>query len=465
MRIHILGICGTFMGGVALIAKQLGHKVSGSDENIYPPMSTALAQAGIEILPGYNQSHLTPLPDCVIIGNAMSRGNPLVEYVLNKNIPFISGPAWLYQQVLSERHVLAISGTHGKTTTSSMLTWILTTAGLEPGYLIGGMPQNLSATAHLGGGRYFVIEADEYDTAFFDKQSKFMHYKPRTLVINNLEFDHADIFANLTVLKQQFQYLIRTVPGSGAIIYPEQDTNVTDVLKQGCWSVRQPIGKNGVWHANDFNQDYSQFEVWHRDQKVGVVKWSLIGEHNMNNALAAIAAAHEVGVTGADAIAALNKFSGVKRRLEIRGVVNGITVYDDFAHHPTAIASTLNGLRRRVGSARIIAVLQFGSYTMRSGVHRAVIADALRDADEIILFNADTDWDLSELIQSLGGRCRVYDNVSEIVHQLTPSLKADDHVIIMSNKGFGDIHNYLLSQLKRLTEPHSLAEIGDVMEE
>ncbi len=449
-RIHILGICGSFMGGLALLARELGYQVSGSDQDIYPPMSETLQMAGIEIFGGYDPTHLRVSPDEVIIGNTIKRGNVALEYVLNKNLPYVSGPQWLAEKVLHKRHVLAVAGTHGKTTTSSMLAWILTQAGLNPGYLIGGAPLNFSATAALGKSPYFVIEADEYDTAFCDKRSKFIHYRPRTLIINNLEYDHADIFPDLNAIKKQFHYLLRTVPASGVVIYPEDDPEIPDVLAQGCWPSTQTIGTaTSVWHARQKNADGSRFELWHRDQKLGIVEWSLIGDHNVRNALAAVAAAHEVGVTSEAMIAGLRSFKGVKRRLEVRGKVNEITVYDDFAHHPTAIATTLAALRARVGEQRIFAIVQFGSNTMSQGTHKDVLAKSLREANKIVLLRPQQ-WDVSPLIRELGGKAVALDQVSTIIEHLTGELKPSDHVVIMSNKGFDGIHQNLLKRLQML---------------
>ena len=356
-KLHIMGICGTFMGGLALIARELGWEVTGSDQNIYPPMSDSLIAAGIEILSGYDPRHLEIRPDCVIVGNAISRGNPLLEAVLTQGIPYTSGPEWLADHVLSDRWVLAISGTHGKTTTTAMLTWILDSLGYKPGYLIGGIPQDFELPAALGQDPFFVIEADEYDTAFFDKRSKFMHYRPRTLLINNLEFDHADIFEDLGAIQKQFQYLLRTVPQNGLVLYPEGVAAIDEVIQRGAWSELQSFGiQSGDWRVSDINEDASEFIV-HHGSKSAQVKWNHCGLHNLSNALAAMACAHHVGVKIEDAAIALGQFKGVKRRLEVRGVVNNITVYDDFAHHPTAILSTLNALRSKIGSAKLIAVI------------------------------------------------------------------------------------------------------------
>lgn len=447
-HIHILGICGTFMGGIALIARELGHQVTGSDQSIYPPMSEALAAAGIEIKEGYDPAHLRPLPDLLIVGNSISRGNPQLEFALNKNLLYTSGPQWLAEQVLHKRHVIAVAGTHGKTTTSSILAWILTQANLNPGYLIGGVPLNFQNTAALGKSPFFIIEADEYDTAFFDKRSKFLHYRPRTLIINNLEYDHADIFPDLEAIKKQFQILLRTVPPSGAIIYPADDPEIPDVLKRGCWSATQTIGaSNTLWHARNKNADGSQFELWHRDQRLGMVKWSMVGEHNVRNALAAAAAAHEIGVTSEVVIAGLKSFQGVRRRLEVRGEVQGITVYDDFAHHPTAIGATLSALRSKVGNKRIIAVLQFGSNTMKIGAHRETMTKSLRLADKVVLLRPEK-WDINPLVRELAPKAVEFDRVDSIIDYLLGQLQADDQVLIMSNKGFDGIHQRLLKRLQ-----------------
>ena len=452
MRIHILGICGTFMGGLAVLASQMGYTVTGSDENVYPPMSDTLRAAGIDILEGFEPSYLEPKPDCVIIGNAMSRGHPAVEAVLNKGLPYTSGPQWLAEHVLKNRHVLAVSGTHGKTTTSSMLAWILQYAELNPGFLIGGVPSNFNKTAELGSGKYFVVEADEYDSAFFDKRSKFVHYRPNTLVINNLEFDHADIFTDLTAIQAQFAILLRTVPGAGVVIYPESDDNIQQVINQGCWSATQTLGGPvAMWHADNVSPDGSAFDVWHRDQRVGRLVWSLLGQHNVANGLAAIAAAHDAGVTVDTAIKALANFKGVKRRLEVRGVQNGITVYDDFAHHPTAIATTLAGLRARVGTDRVLCVMEFGSQTMRMGVHQDALSSALMEADRVLMLKPK-DWDLQPLLKALGPRARAFDSVDDILRWLREIVIEHDHVIVMSNKGFANIHQRLLAQLTEMTE-------------
>lgn len=450
MRVHILGICGTFMGGVAMLARQLGFKVSGADENVYPPMSDVLRTAGIDIHEGYDAAFLkSQQPDFVIIGNAISRGNPSVEYVLNAQIPYLSGPQWLAENALRSAHVLAVSGTHGKTTTASLLAWILQKAGLKPGYLIGGVPNNFDCSADLGGRKYFVIEADEYDSAFFDKRSKFLHYHPRTLIMNNLEYDHADIFEDLEAIKKQFHYLLRTVPGCGMVIHPSQDPEIADVLARGVWSATQSFGAEGVWQARSVNADGSRFDCYYRDDKLGTVQWELCGQHNIANALAAIAAAINVGVRADQAILALQSFKGVKRRLEVRGVIRDITVYDDFAHHPTAIATTLAGLRSRVKDARIVAVVEFGSYTMRHGTHQSQLAHSLLEANKVILLQPqDKQWDTQFLLRELGARAKIFNEVDAIVNHLSKELRSQDHVLIMSNKGFGGIHKRLLEKLQ-----------------
>lgn len=451
MKIHILGICGTFMGGIAAIAREMGYEVSGSDQGVYPPMSDTLQALGIELCEGYDPQHLQPHPDLVIVGNALSRGNPAVEYVLNQQIPYVSGPEWLATAVLQHRHVLAVAGTHGKTSTSSMLTWILEHAGYNPGYLIGGVAKNFTTTARLGE-RYFVIEADEYDTAFFDKRSKFLHYQSRTLILNNLEFDHADIFANLEAIKLQFQYLLRTVAGQGLIIHNATEPHLTDVLERGCWSRQQTFADAKGWHAKPLSLPCHHFEVYFQDQLKGQVQWSMIGRHNMCNALAAIAAAQDVGVDVTTACEALSQFGGIKRRLEVRGVVNGVTVYDDFAHHPTAISETVGALRQAVGKARIIAVLQFGSNTMKRGEHLSQIAPALAQADEVVLLDAD-DFDCTVICDELGDTASHYPSVKEIVNHLQRTARSQDHVLIMSNKGFGGIHQQLLNALATHDDP------------
>lgn len=449
MRLHILGICGTFMSGIAILAKQSGHEVTGSDMNVYPPMSTQLAEQGIQLFEGYDPAHIDPQVDCVIVGNVIRRGNPAMEYVLANNIPYTSGPQWLAENILRDRWVMAVSGTHGKTTTTSLLTWILEAAGKQPGFLIGGVPENFGMSARLGKAPYFVIEADEYDCAFFDKRSKFNHYRPKTLILNNLEFDHADIFADLDAIKQQFHYLIRTVPGNGLIVKNAQDTNLADVLEKGCWTpVTTFAGEQAAWQAKLIASDGSAFTVIHDGKPVGDVHWELLGQHNVDNALAAIAAAHHADVPVATAIEALARFKNVKRRMEVKGKAKDIIVYDDFAHHPTAIATTLAGLRAKIGDARMIAVLEFGSYTMRSGVHKDKIKDSLRDADIVVCKNTDADWGLEQVLAGCQQPTSIYPDVETLITNLVPQLHAGDHVIVMSNSGFGGIHKKLLDAIE-----------------
>ena len=452
MHIHILGICGTFMGGIAVLAREMGYTVSGSDANVYPPMSIQLEQAGIQLGQGYDHAQLEPAPDLVVIGNALSRGNAAVEYVLDRGLPYTSGPGFLADHVLKDRWVLAVAGTHGKTTTSSMLAWILEHAGLTPGFLIGGVPGNFDISARLGNAPFFVVEADEYDTAFFDKRSKFVHYRPRTVILNNLEFDHADIFPDLAAIQRQFHHLVRTVPGNGLIVTPRDDAALNQVLDQGCWTPLERFALDGDadWTARDIAPDGGSFAVYWRDQFQGKLEWDLIGMHNVHNAIAAVAAARHVGVPAAHGIAALAEFRGVKRRMEQRGVVNGITVYDDFAHHPTAIATTLAGLRHRIGKARIIALLEPRSNTMRMGVHREQLAPSLAEADVVFLYDPpDLDWDLGAVAAALGAKARVTETVEELVAEVTALARPGDHVLIMSNGAFGGVHEKLVEALKK----------------
>jgi len=450
MHLHILGICGTFMGGIALLARALGHRVSGSDANVYPPMSTQLAAAGIELQEGYDPAHLQPAPDVVVIGNAMSRGNPAVEYLLDQGLPYTSGPQWLAEQVLQGRWVLAVAGTHGKTSTASLLAWILEDAGLQPGFLIGGVPENFGVSARLGESPFFVVEADEYDTAFFDKRSKFVHYRPRTLVLNNLEFDHADIFDDLAMIQRQFHHLVRTVPGQGLIVSPLQDVNLQAVLEMGCWTPveRFDTQRKTTWYAHNSLPDCSEFDLVCDGVEVGRARWHLIGRHNLSNALAALAAARHAGVPPARALQALGSFKNVKRRMELRGEVNGVRVYDDFAHHPTAIRTTLEGLRRQVGGARILVILEPRSNTMRLGVHAEQLADALDGADKVWLYAMPgLTWDARQVLKPLGERARVLAATQEIVAQVTAQARPGDHLLVMSNGGFEGIHQRLLDAL------------------
>ena len=448
MHLHILGICGTFMGGVALLARGLGHRVTGSDAHVYPPMSTQLESAGIELMEGYDAAHLRPAPDVVVVGNAMKRGIPAVEYMLDAGLRYVSGPQWLAEHLLADRHVLAVAGTHGKTTTSSMLAWLLQDAGLKPGFLIGGVPLDFGVSARLGDGRHFVVEADEYDTAFFDKRSKFVHYRPRTLVANNLEFDHADIFDDLAQIQRQFHHLVRTVPGSGLIVHPHGEPAMDEMLAMGCWTPTQSTGAGGDWSAELLAEDGSRFRVLRGGEPVGRVHWDQTGAHNVQNALSALAAAAHVGIVPERATASLGRFRGVKRRMELRGEVGGVRVYDDFAHHPTAIASTLAGLRRRVGRARIVAVLEPRSNTMRMGTHASALAGSLVDADRVHVYAPpDLDWDAGAALASVADRLAVSGAVAEIVDRVAAEAAAGDQVLVMSNGGFQGIHQRLLDAL------------------
>ena len=453
MHIHILGICGTFMGGIALLAREQGVTVSGADSNVYPPMSTQLQEQGIALTEGYAPAQLQPAPDCVVIGNAMSRGNPAVEYVLNNRLAYTSGPQWLAEHILKDRWVLAVAGTHGKTTTASMLAWILEYAGLSPGFLIGGVPANFGVSARAGKAPFFVVEADEYDTAFFDKRSKFVHYHPATLILNNLEYDHADIFPDLAAIETQFHHLVRTVPGNGLIIHHAADANLSRVLERGCWSDTESFaaaGPGGQWQARLLAADGSRFEVLHEAELAGSVQWSQIGLHNVNNALAAIAAARHAGVPVAQAVAALGAFQGVKRRMEVRGRVAGITVYDDFAHHPTAIASTLQGLRNRVGEGRILVLLEPRSNTMQLGVHRKTLAGSLSGADRVWLYQPPgLGWSLQEITAEMDMPAAVTDSIDALLQSVLAEAHSGDHVLIMSNGGFGGIHERLLAALQQ----------------
>lgn len=458
MHVHILGICGTFMGGIAAIAKAAGHRVTGSDRNVYPPMSTQLAALGIDVVEGFEASQLEPRPDVVVIGNVMTRGQPVVEAVLDGGIPYASGPEWLAREVLRDRWVLAVAGTHGKTTTTSLLAWILEFAGLSPGFLIGGVADNFGASARLGASPFFVIEADEYDTAFFDKRAKFVHYRPRTLVLNNLEFDHADIYADLASIQRQVHHLVRTVPSSGLILHNAADANLDATLAMGCWTRLEGFARAGsesregrrgaFWSARAADPVEPHFEVLESGVARGRVEWSMLGGHNVDNALAAIAAARHAGVPVEVACRALNEFRGIKRRMELRGEAAGVRVYDDFAHHPTAIATTIAGLRRKVGKARIVAVLEPRSNTMKLGVHRETLAPSLSGADEIVLYApADLGWDAAALVAELAPGARVSRDVDTLADDLAASLRPGDHVLIMSNGGFGGLHGKLLARL------------------
>ncbi len=477
-HIHILGICGTFMGGIAVLARQAGYHVTGCDANVYPPMSTQLEAQGIELIEGFGTEQIELKPDIFVIGNVVSRGNPLMEEVLNRNLPYISGPQWLAQSLLQDKWVLAVAGTHGKTTTASMLAWILEYAGLNPGFLIGGVPQNFGVSARLnppsppftkggkdsiphlatgfagmggflptsqkgglGGIPFFVIEADEYDTAFFDKRSKFVHYRPRTIILNNLEFDHADIFADLAAIETQFHHLVRTVPGNGLIVSNGREAALERVLKRGCWTPVELFGLHQGWNIDADNTVFLDGAVQ------GMLLWELLGEHNRMNALAALAAAHHAGVPVAQGLAALGEFRNVKRRMEVRGVVNGITVYDDFAHHPTAIDTTVAGLRRKVGGARILAVLEPRSNTMKLGVMKDALPGSLKDADAVFCYDANLGWDARISLAPLGSKAMVKGDLNELIEAIAAAAQSGDHVLVMSNGGFGGIHEKLLQRL------------------
>jgi len=467
MHIHILGICGTFMGSLAVLAKELGHTVSGSDANVYPPMSTQLEEQGIQLCEGFDPGHLQPQPDLVIVGNALSRGNPAIEYVLNQGLPYCSGPEWLSRSVLQGKWVLAVAGTHGKTTTSAMLAWILEYAGMKPGYLIGGVLNNFPVSARLGDSDFFVVEADEYDSAFFDKRSKFVHYRPRTLILNNLEYDHADIFPDLASIQRQFHHLIRMVPGEGLIIRPRFDEALGQVLEQGCWTPTQSFalldGERGSskgpepsgWGVRLLQADGGMCDVSKTSHLGSTVtarlQWSLSGRHNVSNAVAAIAAAHHVGVDIHAACEALGKFASVKRRMELLGEVRGISVYDDFAHHPTAIETTLDGIRQRLNQipgTRLIAVIEPRSATMKMGVHQSCLAASCRAADLCLwMSGADNSLDIDGIIAESPGPALSFNSVDDIVTYLGRHCRAGDHIVIMSNGGFGGIHRKLLSAL------------------
>ncbi|GHD52403.1 UDP-N-acetylmuramate: L-alanyl-gamma-D-glutamyl-meso-diaminopimelate ligase [Marinobacter persicus] len=462
MHIHILGICGTFMGSLAVIARELGHTVTGSDQGVYPPMSTQLEAQGIELMEGYRADNLKPQPDLVLIGNAMSRGNPEVEAVLNRHIDYMSGPEWLSREVLRHRWVLAVAGTHGKTTTTSMLLWILDQAGFDPGYLVGGVPKDFPVSARLGTSDFFVIEADEYDSAFFDKRSKFVHYRPDTLILNNLEYDHADIFDSIEAIERQFHHLVRTVPSQGLIVRPAVDAHLDNALELGCWSpvqdtsVGSETGRMSDWRAELLSEDGSRFMVIHHEQPVATLSWSLTGIHNVRNALSAIAAARHIGITPDHAIAALNRFSGVKRRMELLADIGGIKVYDDFAHHPTAIASTLEGLRKQVLDEPILAIIEPRSNTMKQGVHRQTLIPSTAAADGVLWGNlSEMDWLPQLLVQwqtEQGGadNHRVESSVEALITQALAQLPETGHIVIMSNGGFGGIHGKLVAELEKM---------------
>lgn len=459
MHIHILGICGTFMGSLAQLAKALGHRVTGSDANVYPPMSTQLEQAGIELVQGFDPIAMQPAPDLVIIGNAMSRGNPSVEYVLNEGIAYTSGPQWLRDHVLQGKWVMAVAGTHGKTTTSSMLAWILEYAGMAPGYLIGGVTKNFPTSARLGDTPFFVVEADEYDSAFFDKRSKFVHYNARTVILNNLEFDHADIFPDLAAIQKQFHHLVRTVPNNGLIISPTNDKAIAEVIQQGCWTPQQQFAvidnttennSTAEWQAKLLSADGSAFAVIHKGEEVAQVHWAQTGIHNVNNGIAAIIAARHVGVTPEHSAKALEQFAGVKRRMECLADVHSIKVYDDFAHHPTAIKTTLAGLRAKVGDEKIIAIIEPRSNTMRMGVHKNALNQSCTDADDVLWYQpANVDWAMDEVVNKSPVPAKLLRNLDELIHCAISLSEPNTHIVIMSNGGFGGVHQKLIDQLTK----------------
>ena len=451
-HIHILGICGTFMGSMAILAKQLGYRVTGSDANVYPPMSTQLQSQGIEVMEGYDPVHLQPAPDLIVVGNAMTRGNPAVEYMLDKGLNYTSGPQWLSEH-LRDRWVLAVAGTHGKTTTATILAWMLEYADMKPGFLIGGVPKNFDSSARIGESPFFVIEADEYDTAFFDKRSKFVHYHPRTLVLNNLEFDHADIFDDLTMIQRQFHHLIRIVPANGQIVVPRNEPALDEVLEMGCWTpvVRTSAdGSDAEWQARLLSEDGSRFEVLHNGEVQGEVSWTMTGLHSVNNALVALVAARNVGVRPVHAIEALNNFGGVKRRMELVGEEDGVSVYDDFAHHPTAIETTLQGIRKSVGNAPVIAVIEPRSNTMRLGSHQAKLAGSTADADQVFWYQPEgLDWSLDAVVADSPVPAQVLNNTDAIINQVAATAEPGSHVVIMSNGGFDGIHPRMVEALAK----------------
>lgn len=460
MHIHILGICGTFMGGIAVLAKQAGHRVTGCDANVYPPMSTQLEAQGIELIEGFSPEQTKLNPDIYVIGNVVSRGNPLMEEILNRSLPYISGPQWLAENVLQGKWVLAVAGTHGKTTTSSMLAWVLEYAGLAPGFLIGGVPENFGVSARLpktpkqdakSTSPFFVIEADEYDTAFFDKRSKFVHYRPRTAVLNNLEFDHADIFDDLAAIEKQFHHLVRTVPQQGLVVSNKQQS-LQRVIDKGCWSNLEYFSADQLktsdgWAIQNVDAQ-GRFDVIFKGERQGNLSWDILGEHNRMNALAVVAAARHVGVAPCIAIEALSEFKNVKRRMEIKGVVNDISVYDDFAHHPTAIDTTVAGLRSKVGKARILAVLEPRSNTMKLGVMKDALPASLKEADLVFCYGANLGWDAAEALLPIQAKAAVFDDLNALVVAIVNLAESGDSVLVMSNGGFGGVHQKILDALQ-----------------
>ena len=447
VHIHILGICGTFMGGIAAIAQTAGYRVTGCDANVYPPMSTQLLAQGIELTEGYGADQLALKPDLWLIGNVVSRGNPLVEAILNQGHAYVSGPQWLADTILADKRVLAVAGTHGKTTTSSMLAWILEDAGLAPGFLIGGVPQNFGISARLGNKVHFVIEADEYDTAFFDKRSKMVHYRPRVAILSNIEFDHADIFVDLTAIETQFHNFVRTIPSSGHLIVNGADPAIERVLTRGCWTPVERFGVKEGWRASEVARGC--FDVLYQETPVGQLCWELLGEHNRSNALAAIAAARAAGVEPARAVQSLARFKSVRRRMELRGTAAGVAVWDDFAHHPTAIATTLAGLRDQVGNARILAVLEPRSNTMKAGVMKDRLPASLERADRVFCYSANLGWDAAATLAPLGERACCEPDLERLVVAIAAEARPGDQVLIMSNGSFEGIHDRLLAALSK----------------
>ncbi|MEN9880294.1 MAG: UDP-N-acetylmuramate--L-alanyl-gamma-D-glutamyl-m eso-2,6-diaminoheptandioate ligase [Pseudomonadota bacterium] len=450
MHLHILGVCGTFMGGLAQLARAAGHKVTGCDAGVYPPMSDQLRGAGIELIEGYDPLQLSLKADVYVIGNAISRGNPLLEAILDAGLPYVSGPQWLAEHILQGRWVLGVAGTHGKTTTASLLAWILEDAGLAPGFLIGGVPRNFGVSARLHGdlqdSPFFVIEADEYDTAFCDKRSKFVHYRPRTVILNNLEFDHADIFSDLAAIETQFHHLVRTMPGNGLIVANAAEPALNRVLERGCWTPVVGFGANGGFTV-DGDDATGRLTVREGDTIIGDITWALTGDHNRMNALAAMLAARHAGVPLDKGLDALSRFENVKRRMEVRGVERGVTVYDDFAHHPTAIATTVAGLRRKVGKARILAVIEPRSNTMKLGVMKDLLPGSLADCDQVYCYGANLGWDAAQALLPMGNRAEVHEDFNAMLKAIVGNAQAGDHILVMSNGGFQGIHSKLLEAL------------------
>ena len=450
MHIHILGICGTFMAGIAALAREAGYQVTGSDAGAWPPMSTQLEALGIEVMQGYDPAHLAPAPDMVVVGNVISRGNPAIEYVLDRGLRYISGPQWLAEHLLQDRWVVAVAGTHGKTTTSSMLAWILEDAKLNPGFLIGGLPGNFPVSARMGDAPFFVIEADEYDTAFFDKRSKFVHYRPRTAILNNLEFDHADIFDDLAAIERQFHHLVRTIPGSGQIIAPADDAALARVLQRGCWSSRVLSGDAQGWHVRANAADWSAFDICNGEQTAAQVNWAMRGEHNAHNALMAVLAARHTGVTPAISAEALSRFQGVARRLDLKGEVDGIRIYDDFAHHPTAIAKTIAAIPPDSRQGRLIVALEPRSNSMRAGAHAAALGPSLRGADSIhILARPELPWDTTQLQAALGTSLNTHPDASSLSQAVCQDAQPGDVIVLMSNGSFDGLPASLPDALKK----------------